>query len=204
MPGAPEGPVRIEATRLHRRLATAGQWLVLLLIAGLVAAGMRIVAHFWPSREEPQIGRVLWLFMSALTMAALSLGWLILVLQDLVKLSIEVTREGIRVDRLLAPFRAAWNDVREIGIVRSRGHVTVRSTRGSVTATARLLGAAPFAALVAALEAHAAPVVHEWSVWAATRRQLMLLSVPVLGFAFLLLAAQGFLGGRRGRGGPPR
>jgi hypothetical protein len=203
-PGAPAGPVRIEATPGHRRAATLGQCVVVLLMAGLLAAAMRIVAHFWLVRDDPEIRRLLWFFTTVLTLAGLTLGWLIILLHDLVKLAIEVGPAGVRVERLLQPFRASWEEVREIGVVRARGHLTLRTARGSVTATARLLGAAPFAALLAALEAYAAPAVHEWSPWAAARRQLLLLTVPTLGLGFLLLVSRRIWRGRRSPGGPPR
>lgn len=205
-PVVPEGVVRIEATPAHRRGATVAQWIVVLLIAGLIAAAARVVSLFWPERAESEVGRGLLLFVGTVTLAALTLAWLIVVIQDLVKMTIEIGDEGIRVERLLGGFRARWAEVREVGVVPARGHVTVKTAHGNLTATARLLGAAPFAALVAALRAQAGPAVQAWTPWAAARRQLLLLTVPLIGMAFLLLIGQGLWRRRLPRLGrrPPR
>jgi hypothetical protein len=156
-------------------------------MAGLAWTGMRLAAHFWTAREDPAIERLLWFFVGTLALAELTLARLVLVIQDLVKLTIEVAEEGVRVDRLVRPFRAHWNEVREIGLAERSGHLTLRTARGSVTATARLLGAAPFARLVAALRARAGDAVQEWTPWAAARRQLLPLLLPALGLGVLIL-----------------
>ena len=198
--------VRIEAAPRERQLASAAQGLLVLLTLALVWAGARVVGLFWLERADPEVGLALWVFIGTLTLAASTLAWLIVLLQDLVKMTIELTPEGLAVGRWLAPFRARWDEVREIGLVAARGHVTVRSARGSVTATERLLGRAPFAALVAALRRHAPHAVQDWSAWAATRRQLVLFVGPALGLAFLLAVGQGLFRRRlptlgRGDGG---
>jgi len=203
-PVVPEGAIRVEATPAHRRAATVAQWIVVLLIAGLVAASARVVTLFWPEKAEPAVWRALWLFVGTVTLASLTLAWLIVVIQDLVKMTIDVGDEGIRVDRLLASFRASWPEVREVGIVPERGHVTVKTRHGNLTATARLLGAAPFAALVAVLRERAGPAVQVWTPWAAARRQLLLLTVPAIGMAFLILIGQGLWRRRLPTLGRPR
>ncbi len=204
-PPAPSagGPVRIEATPGHRRVATLVQCLLVGAIAVLAWVVMRGAAHVWPARDEPEIGQVLWAFIGLSALAGLTLAWLILLIQDLAKLTIEIGDDGVRVDRLLQPFRARWDEVREIGLVPARGHLTLKSTRGTLTTTEQLLGAAPYAALVAALRVRAGGAVREWSRWAATRRQLLLLVVPAVGLAFLVLIGQG-IWRRRGRVGQPR
>ena len=188
---ATDTPVRIEAAPLHRHTATAAQWLLVAAIAGLAWSGMRLAGHFWPSMEDPQVARGFWLLAGAVGLAALSLAWMILLVQDLVKLTIEVRVDGMRVDRLFLPFSARWDEVREIGLVERTGHLTVRTTHGSVTTTARLLGAAPFAALVAALQARAGELVQPWTQWAAARRQLVAFTLPAAGFVVLLMLSQG-------------
>jgi hypothetical protein len=121
----------------------------------------------------------------------LTLAWLVVLLQDLVKMTIHITDDGVTVERLVGGFRARWEEVREIGHVPSRGHLTLRSVRGNVTVTERLLGRAPFAALVAALRERADHVMHAWTPWAAARRQLVVFLVPAIGLGFLLVVAQG-------------
>jgi hypothetical protein len=196
--------VRIVSPPLHRRLATLTQAVLVILIAGLAWAGMRIAAHFWPATDEPDVARVFWVFVGGLALAGLTLAWLIVLIQDLVKLTIEVDEVGLRVDRLLQPFQARWDEVREVGLVGRSGHLTVRSARGTLTTTARLLGAVPFARLVEALRARAGDHVHEWSAWAAARRQLLVLAVPAVGFAFLLVLGRGLWRRRPGPRPTPR
>ncbi len=188
-----EGRVRIEATAGARRWATMTQWALVFVIFGLAAAGLRILGLMWPERMDPEIARLFWLFVGTLALAALTLAWLIVVLQDLVKLTIELDDAGVRVARLLQPFAARWDEVREIGVVAAPGHLTLRSSKGSVTATARLLGEGPFGDLVAALRARAGGAVREWPPWAGARRQLLLLLVPALGTAFVLVLGAGLL-----------
>ncbi len=186
-----EGVLRIEAGPRERWFASAAQCLLVALILALVWSGARVVGIFWPERADPEVGLALWLFVGMLALAGLTLAWLVVLLQDLVKMTIELTEEGLAVERWLAPFRVPWGEVREVGLVAGRGQLTVRTARGSLTATARLLGRKPFAKLVATLEAHAGPAVREWSAWAAARRQLLLLAGPALGLAFLLVVGQG-------------
>jgi len=204
----PEGGdrLRIEAGPRERRLASAAQCLLVALILALVWSGARVVGIFWPERADPEVGLALWLFVGTLSLAGLTLAWLVVLLQDLVKMTIELTEEGLAVERWLAPFRAHWDEVREIGLAAGRGHLTLRSARGTLTVTERLLGRKPFAALVSALRRHAGHVIQEWGVWAAARRQLVLLAGPAIGLAFLLVAGQGIwrrrlprLGGGGGR-----
>ncbi len=191
MAGGQEGSVRIQAGRVHRRVATVVQWLLVGLILGLLGAGGRAVGVFWPEGAEPEIRHALWLFASTITCAALTLACLVILLHDLVKVTIEITDEGVAVERLVGGFRARWDEVREIGFVPGRGHLTLRGTRGTVTVTERLLGRAPFAALVGAIRERAAHAMHEWTPWAAARRQLVLFAVPAVGLGFLLVIAQG-------------
>lgn len=190
---AAEGRVRIEATAGARRWATVTQWLLLVLILGLLAAGLRVLGLMWPERTDPEIGRLLWLFAGTLALAALTLAWILVVLQDLVKLTIELDDTGVRVVRLLQPFTARWDEIREIGVVATPGHLTLRSARGTLTATARLLGEGPFGELVAALRTRAAGAVREWTPWAAARRQLLILLVPAVGTGFVLALGAGLL-----------
>ena len=199
--GSAIGSVRIEATAAHRRAASAGQWLLVGLIALLAAVGMRMVAHFWPVRGDPEIRRALWSVIGVFALAGLTLAWLIVLVQDLVKMRIEIDEEGVRVQRVVRPFRARWDEIREIGVAPVPGHVTLVSARGTLTVTRGLLGAAPFAALMAALQTRAGAVVREWGLWAATRRQLVVLAVPALGLGFLLLMGQGLWRRRRAPGG---
>jgi len=193
--------IRVEATPARRRAGTVAQALLVVVLAALAALGMRVATHFWPARDDPEIARALWLFAGIAGLAGLTVGWLILLIQDLVKLTIEIDGDGVRVRRLLQPFVARWDEIREIGLVERTGHLTLRSARGTLTATAGLLGPAPFAALVGALRAHAGPVVRDWTPWAAARRQLVLFAVPATGLAFLVLIGQGLW---RRRAGPRR
>jgi TRAP-type C4-dicarboxylate transport system permease small subunit len=183
--------LRIEAEPTHRRLATAAQVLVLLAIVGLAWAGARILGLLWPERGDPEVGRAVWLFGSLLSLSVLTLAWLIVLMQDLVKMVVEVGEDGVTVDRLIQPFSARWDEIREVGIVPARGHLTLRSARGTLTTTERLLGSAPFAELTAALRAHLSDTVHEWTPWQAVRRQLLLFVVPALGVAFVVALGQG-------------
>lgn len=183
--------LRIEAGPVQRRLATAAQWLLGGFVLALLWAGGRIVGLFWLERADPAVGGALWFFVGTVTCAALTLAWLVVLLQDLVKMTIDITDDGVAVQRLLVPFRAGWDEVREIGLLPARGHLTLRTARGSVTATERLLGRAAFGRLVAALRERAPHAVQEWSAWAAVRRQLVVFAVPALGMAFLAYAAQG-------------
>jgi hypothetical protein len=183
--------VRIEAAPRERRLASAAQAGLVLLILGLVGAGGRVVGLFWPERADPEVGFALWLFVATLSCAALTLAWLVVLLQDLVKMTIELDARGVAVDRWLAPFRAGWDEVREAGLASGGGHLTLRTARGTLTVTARLLGAAPFAALLAGIRRHAGHAIQAWTPWAAARRQLVVFAVPAIGLAFLLVVAQG-------------
>jgi hypothetical protein len=203
---AATGPLRIEPGPTQRRVATVAQWLLGGFVLALLWAGGRIVGLFWLERADPAVGGALWLFVGIVTCAALTLAWLAVLLQDLVKMTIDITDEGVAVHRLLAPFRAQWDEVREIGLLTARGHLTLRTARGSLTATARLLGQPAFDHLVAGLRERAPHAVQEWTAWEAARRQLVVFAVPVLGLALLVYAGQGIwrrrlpiLGSARGR-----
>jgi hypothetical protein len=193
-------PVRIQASPAHRRLATVGQLGLLALIGLLGWAGGRLVAGLWGDRGEPEVAAVLWLLVGGLTLAGLALASLIVLIHDLVKLTVEVGPKAVTVDRLLRPFTAGWDEVREIGLVGSRGHLTLRSPRGTLTVTERLLGRPAFAALVAALREWGGPRFRDWTVWQAHRRQLALLLLPALAFGVLLGFARRWRPGRPGRG----
>ena len=202
-----DGVERIQAAPGCRRLAGVVQLLAVAAILVFVWYGGRLVALFWPDRGDPDVGPLLWLFMGVLAASALTLAWLVVLLHDLVNMIIEISDEGVAVERWVAPFRAAWDEVREIGIVPDRGHLTIRSAGGSFTATERLLGAAPFATLVKALRRRASHAVQEWTPWQALRREVVLLGGATLGAAVVLTLAQGFLRrwiqdarSRRGRG----
>jgi hypothetical protein len=202
-----EEPLRIEAGPRERRLATAAQCGLVALILALVWSGGRVVGLIWPERADPEVGFALWLFVGTLSCAALTLAWLVVLLQDLVKMTIELGPEGLAVDRWLVPFRVRWDEVREVGVSPPCGHLTLRTARGSLTATSRLLGASAFAALLAGIRRHAEPAVREWTPWAAARRQLVVFAVPAIGMAFLLIVGQGIWRRRLprlGRGGRTR
>ncbi len=185
------GPIRIQAAPGHRRLATLAQWTVVALLVALGWAAVRLLGLVWADRGDPETGRAMWLFVGGVALAGSTLGYLVVLLQDLVKLTIEVSDKGITVVRLLQPFTAGWDEVQEIGLVSGRGHLTLRTARGRLTATERLLGAASFAALVGALRARAGSAVREWTPWAAARRQLLLFVGPALGLAWLVFLAKG-------------
>jgi hypothetical protein len=121
-----------------------------------------------------------------------------------VKVAIEIDEAGVTVHRLLQPFTARWDEVREIGIAAARGHLTLRSAKGNLTVTAGLLCAEPFASLLAALRARAGGVVRDWTPWAAARRQLLLLLVPAVGTGFVLVLGTGLWRRRTQPGGRRR
>jgi TRAP-type C4-dicarboxylate transport system permease small subunit len=191
--------VRIEASPRHRGLATAAQVVLLAVIAGLAWVGARLVSALWADRADPQVLGAIWLAAAVLATAGLTLAWLMVLVQDLVKATIEVGPKGITVDRLLGGFTAGWDEVREVGLVAARGHLTLRTAQGTVTLTERLFGRAAFGTLVAALRAHAGPAVREWTPWAAARRQLVLFAIPAVALGMLLYLAQGFLRARTRR-----
>ncbi|MGH7264725.1 MAG: hypothetical protein ACREMB_07695, partial [Candidatus Rokuibacteriota bacterium] len=193
-------PVRIQASPAQRRLATGAQLVLLALIGLLGWSGGRLVALRWPDRGEPEVAHVLWLVVGGLAVAGLALAWLIVLIHDLVKLTVEVGPKAVTVDRLLGPFTAGWDEVREIGLVGSRGHLTLRSARGSLTVTERLLGRAAFAGLVAAFREWGGPRIRDWTVWQAHRRQLALLLLPALALGVLLAFALRRAPGHPGRG----
>jgi|RhiMetdeSRZDD1v2_1073273.scaffolds.fasta_scaffold127290_2 hypothetical protein len=181
MAGVQARAVRIQADRRQRRTAIVFQCLLVASILGLLAAGGRVVGVFWPERAEPETGHALWLFVATVSCAALTLAWLVVLLHDLVKMTIEITDEGVAVERLVGGFRARWDEVREIGLVPARGHLTLRSVRGNLTVSERL----------AALRERVDHAFQAWTPWAAARRQLVVFLVPAVGLGFLLVAALG-------------
>ena len=198
------GRVRVEATTSARRWATVVQWLLLAFILALVGAGGRVLGLMWTDRTDSEVARLIWVFTGTLALTALTLAWIIVLLHDLVKVAIEIDETGVTVHRLLQPFTARWDEVREIGIEPARGHLTLRSAKGTLTATAGLLGAEPFGTLVAALRARAGGAAREWTPWAATRRQLLLLLVPAVGTGFVLVLGAGLWRRRAQPGGRRR
>jgi hypothetical protein len=196
-------PVRIQASPGHRRLATVGQLVLLALMGALGWTGGRVVAGLWPDRGEPEVAGVLWVLLGGLALAGLVLAWLAVLLHDLVKLTVEVGPKAVTVDRLLGPFTAEWDEVREIGLVPGRGHLTLRSARGTLTVTERCLGRPAFAGLVAALREGGGPRLRDWTVWQAHRRQLALLVLPALAFGVLLALALARRPGPAARGRVP-
>ncbi len=199
-PAAGEGEVRrIRARPLHRRVATGVQLVLAAAVVGLAASGGRVVGAFWARRADPEVAAWLAALVGALTLAILSLALLIVLLHDLVKVTLEVSETGLAVDRWVRPFRVRWDEVREIGRTAATGDLTIRTRRGAVTASRRLLGVRESRALEALLARHAGHAIQDWTVWQAVRRQLLVLAGPGVGFALLLGLGQRLLGGGRGR-----